>query len=131
VLHVGANLVILSMAWLTRDEAAIFTREPARPDMETLTYWVNRLEPLIRANKDEETIVVFANRCGVEDDVVYAGTAAVLGILNGEVRIYGMLGRGDEELLVTNTGSRPTMKLVQQRPDEKDSESTDDGASSD
>lgn len=33
VLEVRANLVILSMAWLTREEAATFTSKPDEPDM--------------------------------------------------------------------------------------------------
>ena len=84
--------------------------------METLTYWVQRLEPIIRAEYDDEIIVVFANRSGIEDDVVYAGTSTVLGIRDGEVSVYGLLGRGAKELLVVNTEMPPIAKLVN-RPD--------------
>lgn len=48
VLDKEANLVILSMAWLTRETAGEFSRFPKQPDMETLSYWLARLEPLIR-----------------------------------------------------------------------------------
>lgn len=80
--------------------------------METLAYWLGRLEPLIRAEAAGEIIVVFANRCGTEEEVVYAGTSAVVGINNGEVKVYGLLGRGEKELLVVDTDERPQAKLV-------------------
>lgn len=70
------------------------------------------MEPLIRADTSDEIIVVFCNRCGIEDDTVYAGTSAVIGILNGEVNVYGILGRCEESLLIVDTGSRPLGKLV-------------------
>ncbi|OIW29763.1 carbon-nitrogen hydrolase [Coniochaeta ligniaria NRRL 30616] len=116
ILTVKANLVIISMAWLTQEDARTFTRLPEEPDMETLTYWVQRLEPIIRAEGEQEIIVVFANRCGVEGDTVYAGTSAVLGVQDGEVSVYGLLGRGSKELLVVNTEMAPFAKLVS-RPD--------------
>jgi predicted amidohydrolase len=112
VLAVKANLVIISMAWLTPEDARTFTQLPEEPDMETLTYWVQRLEPIIRAECEDEIIFVFANRCGVEGDAVYAGTSAVLGVQNGEVSVYGLLGRGTKELLVVNTEMPPFAKLV-------------------
>lgn len=112
VLKVKANLVVLSMAWLTQRHASVFCHLPQKPDMETLTYWVQRLEPVIRADQDGEIIVVLANRCGTEDDAVYAGTSTVLGIKNGEVSVYGLLGRGTEELLIVNTDEPPFAKLL-------------------
>ena len=99
------------MAWSTREDARHFSRMPKEPDMDTLTYWVRRLEPLIRAEKDEEIIVIFANRTGTEDDAVYAGTSAVIGIKNGEVSVYGLLGRGEKELLVVDTDAPPFAQL--------------------
>ena len=112
VLHKEANLVILSMAWLTREDARSYSRSPRDPDMETLSYWLARLEPIIRAETEGEIICVFANRTGVEDDAVYAGTSAVLGIHDGEVKVYGILGRGERELLVVDTNKRPQAKLI-------------------
>lgn len=56
--------------------------------------------------------MVFANRCGREDEAVYAGTSAVLGIDGGEVKVYGVLGRGENELLVVDTSEEPQAKLV-------------------
>ncbi|CAF3616741.1 unnamed protein product [Fusarium graminearum] len=112
VLEAGSNVVIVSMAWMTREEPRKFTRMPNEPDMDTLTYWVTRLEPLIRQDTRDEIIVVFCNRCGNEDEVLYAGTSAVIGILDGEVRVYGLLGRGEKELLVVDTNDKPYAKMV-------------------
>ncbi|OLN84910.1 Protein N-terminal amidase [Colletotrichum chlorophyti] len=112
VLEYESNLVIVSMAWMTREDGRLFSRMPNEPDMDTLTYWVTRLEPLIRAENEEEIIVVFCNRTGIEDDAVYAGTSAVIGIQDGEVKIYGLLGRGEKELLVIDTNNPPYAKLV-------------------
>ncbi|KAK1504181.1 N-terminal amidase [Colletotrichum tamarilloi] len=112
ILEYDSNLVIISMAWMTREDGRLFSRMPNEPDMDTLTYWVTRLEPLIRAENDEEIIVVFCNRTGNEDDAVYAGTSAVIGIQGGEVKIYGLLGRGEKELLVIDTNNAPYAKLV-------------------
>ncbi|KAK1983461.1 hypothetical protein LZ30DRAFT_480680 [Colletotrichum cereale] len=112
VLEHESNLVIVSMAWMTREDGRLFSRMPNEPDMDTLTYWVTRLEPLIRAESEEEIIVVFCNRTGNEDEAVYAGTSAVVGIQDGEVKIYGLLGRGEKELLVIDTNNPPYAKLV-------------------
>lgn len=105
-------MVIISMAWVTREDARSYSRLPKEPDMETLAYWVARLEPLIRGEDDGEVIVVLANRSGTEGDATYAGTSAVLGIQSGEVKLYGVLGRGERELLVVDTSKRPQAKLV-------------------
>ncbi|EFQ27946.1 carbon-nitrogen hydrolase [Colletotrichum graminicola M1.001] len=112
VLEYESNLVIVSMAWMTREDGRLFSRMPNEPDMDTLTYWVTRLEPLIRSDNQEEIIVVFCNRTGNEDEAVYAGTSAVVGIQDGEVKIYGLLGRGEKELLVIDTNNPPYGKLV-------------------
>lgn len=112
ILEVQAHLVIITMAWLTREDQRHFTQTPAEPDMETLTYWIQRLEPVIRAEDNEEVIVVFCNRTGIEDDAVYAGTSAVIGVKEGEVLVYGLLGRGVKEVLVVDTDDPPFAKLV-------------------
>ncbi|KAK2594906.1 hypothetical protein QQS21_007354 [Conoideocrella luteorostrata] len=112
VLDCGARLVVLSMAWITNDDPRQFSRMPQEPDMDTLHYWISRLEPIIRAESTEEVIIVFANRTGSEGEAMYAGTSAVIGIQSGEVRVYGILGRGDKEVLVVDTDSAPYAKLV-------------------
>ena len=100
------------MAWLTREDARSYSRCPKDPDMDTLSYWLARMEPLIRAETEGEIICVFANRSGTEGEAVYAGTSAVLGIHAGEVKVYGILGRGEKELLVVDTNKRPQAKLI-------------------
>ncbi|RDA86388.1 hypothetical protein CP532_1074 [Ophiocordyceps camponoti-leonardi (nom. inval.)] len=112
ILDAESNLVIVSMAWVTREDRSVFTRQPNEPHLDTLMYWVTRLEPLIRSENQQEIIVVFCNRTGIEDEVTYAGTSAVIGILDGEVNVYGLLGRGDKELLVVDTTEPPRAKLV-------------------
>jgi hypothetical protein len=112
IIHSEANLVIISMAWLTQEGAASFSQMPQEPDMETLMYWATRLEPVIRAEEEDEIIIVFCNRCGTEDEAVYAGTSAVLGVKEGEVSVYGILGRGDKDLLVVDTEEAPFAKMV-------------------
>ena len=102
------------MAWLTREDGRSYSRTPKEPDMETLSYWLARLEPVIRAETEGEIIVVLANRTGTEEEAVYAGTSAVLGIQAGEVKVYGILGRGEKELLVVDTKRRPQAKLISQ-----------------
>lgn len=119
VLEAASNLVIVTMSWVTREDRRHFSRMPNEPDMDTLTYWITRLEPLIRSNNDEEMIVVFCNRTGTEDQVTYAGTSAVIGIHDGEVKVYGLLGRGDKDLLVVDTDNRPYAKLLN-RPSDQD-----------
>ena len=101
--------MVLSMAWLTSADRQL---DPKQPDMDTLAYWLSRLEPLIRSEQQGEIIVVFANRCGREDEAVYAGTSAVLGIEGGEVKVYGILGCDENELLVVDTSEEPQAKLV-------------------
>ncbi|TEA17952.1 Protein N-terminal amidase [Colletotrichum sidae] len=121
ILENESNLVIVSMAWMTREDGRMFSRMPNEPDMDTLTYWVTRLEPLIRSENEDEIIVVFCNRTGTEDDVVYAGTSAVVGVQDGEVKIYGLLGRGEKELLVVDTSNPPYAKLVYRPESERPS----------
>lgn len=112
VIRVQANLVIVSMAWLTQEDEKTYFQKSEEPDINTLSYWLSRLEPVIRAEAQGEVIVVLANRCGVEEDAVYAGTSAVLGLNGGEVKVYGLLGRGEKELLVVDTSKHADMKLV-------------------
>lgn len=112
VLDCKAELVILSMAWLTREDAESFLVHPAAPDKDTLTYWIQRLGPLVVADRDYEIVVVIANRCGTEEEAVYAGTSTVLSIFQKKVKLYGILGRGTSELLVVDTNSKPRGRIV-------------------
>ena len=112
VVDVAANVVILTMAWHTHHDTSLFSRRPQEPDLETLVYWVQRLEPLLSAKQEDEVIVIICNRTGSEGDLMYAGTSAVLGVKRGEVFVYGLLGRGVKELLVVDTSRPPVSKLT-------------------
>lgn len=56
----GSELLVLSMAWLTGLNASELASYPEEPDLSTLSYWAERLKPLVEAEK--EVIAVFANR---------------------------------------------------------------------
>ncbi|TLS26951.1 hypothetical protein PpBr36_05079 [Pyricularia pennisetigena] len=111
-LDAEAQLVIVTMSWPTQEDVGQYSCQPSEPDMAMVVYWTERLEPLIRAESDEEIIVVFCNRTGTEGDMTYAGSSAVLGIKGGEISVYGVLGRGVKELLVVDTDDPPVAKLV-------------------
>ncbi len=116
-LKTGARLVVLSMAWCTHVDQQEFFRKPAEPDMDTLLYWITRLQPIIAIDSNQETIIVFGNRCGAEGDATYVGTSTVIGIKSGEISLYGILGRDEESLLVVDTDALPYAKLNLQSHD--------------
>ena len=111
-----SDILMLSMAWLTNLSPPTITEEKDRPDVNTLTYWIERLSPLVMAEK--EVLVACANRCGEEpgknpanldgeDGVRYAGSSWVGLIGKGEVRLWGILGRMQEGVLVVETAEEP------------------------
>ncbi|OIW30393.1 carbon-nitrogen hydrolase [Coniochaeta ligniaria NRRL 30616] len=110
-LEVQADVLVVSMSWVTGQDSREFSRTLAEPDMETLTYWVQRLEPLIAAELDKEIIVIFCNRCGQEAESLYAGTSAIVGIKGGEVSVYALAGRGTKEFLMADTSNPAFAKL--------------------
>ncbi|KAI9726003.1 MAG: Carbon-nitrogen hydrolase [Cirrosporium novae-zelandiae] len=114
VLQSQARLVLLSMAWLTTLDLEALKQKPQEPELGTLTYWVSRFEPLVDASSEHAEssfIIVFANRCGVEGDALYAGTSCVMEIAGGRVRIWDMLGKGTEGVLVVDTEEAPKYEL--------------------
>lgn len=137
------KLVVLSMAWLTRLTPEDTRAEPERPDMETVAYWLERFFPFVDTQPQEPIVVVFANRCGSEGGtrgetqmphgetielgsrVAYAGSSCVMGFQNGSVKLWeqhegphqgdvGLLGKGEEAVLVVDTGV-PASFLLQQK----------------
>lgn len=104
------------MAWITREDQQTFLQAPEKPDLETLTYWVSRMDPLLRRHGRSEVIVVFCNRSGVENEATYAGTTAVIGIQDGVIRVYGLLGRSDERVLVVDTENPPFARMEYRSP---------------
>ncbi|KAM3526560.1 hypothetical protein NHJ13051_003400 [Beauveria bassiana] len=110
-LETGARLIVLSMAWCTNADQEEFFLKPNEPDMDTLLYWITRLQPIISINSNQETIIVFGNRCGAEGDATYVGTSTVIGVKSGEISLYGILGRDEESLLVVDTNAIPYAKM--------------------
>lgn len=127
----GAEVVVLSMAWLTRLSMSDLQKQSTQPDLDTVRYWLERLKPLRGSSGHiQEVIVVFANRCGEEGEapligpVRYAGSSTVMGFRrrNGqferEVRIWEMLGRAEEGVLSVDTESAPKYGLKRALPAE-------------
>jgi protein N-terminal amidase len=101
VLQSRSQLVILSMAWLTRLAPQELTELPLRPDNETLSYWVERFYPL-QMSTGQPVFLVFANRCGIEGSACYAGTSSILCFRDGRGYIYDMLGKWDEQCMMVD-----------------------------
>lgn len=115
-----APLVVISTAWLTHTPLALLQGQPQLPDAEALAYWYSRMLPLTKLIDAEPITVVFANRCGTEansrpfltkkgtlidfgESVNYAGSSCVMRFSSGEVDLLGILGAGEEGLLVVDT----------------------------
>jgi protein N-terminal amidase len=115
VLQSQTPLVVLSMAWLTRLSEQELTEQPLRPDEETFVYWIERFNPLREAagenNDVQPTVVVCANRCGVEGSASYAGTSSVFLFGKGRVEIFDVCGRGEEKCMVVDLTARPKYAL--------------------
>ena len=136
------KFVILSMAWLTRLLPEDIQYDPHQPDMDTVAYWLERFWPLVETRPRDPIIVVFANRCGTEgtslyrreaengevlphgDQVCYAGSSCVMRFHNGGVKLWehhngphkgqvGLLGKGDEGILVVETANEAGFLLQQ------------------
>lgn len=115
-----SQVVIVSMAWLTRLEHDELQGELARqPDMDTVGYWIERFRPLLGPNGPvDETVVIFANRAGEEGqapiigEVRYAGSSSVMGMVRSSegatnVKIWDIMGRAEDGVLIIDTTSPP------------------------
>jgi protein N-terminal amidase len=103
VLDSKADLVLMPMAWLTSQPQSSLVDQAQVPDADTLAYWIQRLQPVLDKGpqgRSEETIFVTCNRIGVERGASFAGTSVVVGVSKGNIKVYGCLGRGTEDLLV-------------------------------
>ncbi|KAK3117318.1 hypothetical protein LTR53_001435 [Teratosphaeriaceae sp. CCFEE 6253] len=126
MLKAEVPLVVLSMAWLTRLSEEELQDGAEQPDMATVAYWVERLCPLVESKG--EVVVVFANRCGVESNVVgvkdkddgvvegegeaacYAGSSCVMRFRDGKTEMLetnrheaAIMGKGEEGVLIVDT----------------------------
>lgn len=142
MLRNNCRLVILSMAWLTRLTPEETQLQPGRPDMETVAYWLERFWPFVDSAPADPIVVIFANRCGSEgsvtgsklmdhgetidlgDRVAYAGSSCIMRFQSGGVKLWehfagpskgdvGMLGKGEEGLLVVDTNQAAGFLLQQ------------------
>ena len=113
-----SEILVLSMAWLTRLPEQILLQQAEEPDLNTLSYWIERLKPLVDGEK--EVIVVCANRSGKEpgknpigeeEGVRYAGSSWVGKVGMGMVRIWQMTGSGVEQVIVADTKVTPQWEL--------------------
>lgn len=126
-LATGSELLVLTMAWLTSLDALELAARAEEPDLSTLSYWVERLKPLVEAEK--EVITVIANRCGeeagksplgIEEGVRYAGSSWIGKVGNGVVKIWEVMGRAEEAVIVADTDKEPrwTLRLRQRSSDD-------------
>lgn len=110
-LETGSQLLLLSMAWLTSIPTSELVASATEPDTSTLSYWIERLVPLIK-NEDREIVVIFANRCGEEpEDAQYAGTSWVGKVGYGQIKIWAIAGKGQEMVLTADTSQEPPWLL--------------------
>ncbi|KAL9090134.1 MAG: hypothetical protein Q9165_005414 [Trypethelium subeluteriae] len=114
VLAASSRLAIISMAWLTLSSPEVWIHEMREYadelEISTLTYWVGRLRPLVE-NESGKTVVVCANRTGIEGEACYAGSSTVMRVCGGEVEIMGYLGKGAERVLVVDLEEAPKWRL--------------------
>ena len=114
-LNSSTQLLVLSMAWLTHKTSSELLESPSDPDLETLSYWIERIVPLVK-NQEGEVVVVFANRCGEEPtDARYAGTSWIGRVGFGKVKIWDTAGRAEEKLLLIDTDQDPEYELQTSR----------------
>ena len=113
-----SEILVLSMAWLTRLSEQILLQQAEEPDLNTLSYWIERMKPLVDGEK--EVIVVCANRSGnepgknpigEEEGVRYAGSSWVGKVGKGVVRIWQITGRAVEQVIVADTMVTPQWEL--------------------
>lgn len=76
------------------------------------------------ADDGVERVVVVGNRTGREGEVGYVGSSVVMGVRGGIVRIWGILGRGEERILVVDTKDEPVwvVRLRNRREEGEDDE---------
>lgn len=141
VLDSRAQLVILSMAWLTLLSQDELDSLGDQPEMDTFNYWIQRFWPLIQRKMEhgdedgeKRVVIVFANRAGEEPPVAgdkpparYAGTSAIIAVtqrqsgtgeeeepLDVKIQCWDLMGATSEGICFADTAGDPEMvfKLV-------------------
>ena len=124
-----ATIVILSMAWLTHLSHEELAEQALAPDGNTVAYWAERLRPLMDSStgSEQEVIIVCANRVGAEGtspqfgEVKYAGSSCVMSLKKGqEVRIWDVLGRAQEGVLIVDTRGPAGFTMTVERTESKE-----------
>ena len=95
-------VVVISMAWLTQLSLEELNSDSEQPDMNCVTYWIERFSPILESQSRSSTTIVCANRCGSEGEALYAGSSTIMRMQNGETTIYGVLGRNEEKCLIAD-----------------------------
>ncbi|KAJ3290825.1 hypothetical protein HK104_006505 [Borealophlyctis nickersoniae] len=98
----NTQLVICSMAWILSHDPTDVTLDAEQPSHDTLVYWVRRLSPLAEKTREEgsRVVVVVSNRVGTENGITFCGTSTVIEFVKGRARVLGVMGRGEEGLLI-------------------------------
>lgn len=124
----NVNLVVCPMAWLNSQSPSIQESlsheekmakrqqlekefdDSSPPETSTVNYWALRMFPYLNGAKgfqnDKRVGYICANRCGWEDDILYAGSSSIF-TFNGKdtqsysdsIEYYGSLGTHEENLL--------------------------------
>lgn len=126
----GANLVVLSNAWITEHEFDELEKDATLPDMDTMEYWITRMIPLLQATGDGRDItVVIANRSGSDPAetespytrkdaqgklrVPFAGSSNIMRMTGGKILLHGLAGQNEEKLVLVDTSKAPEKLLAQ------------------
>jgi protein N-terminal amidase len=123
----NAEVVVISMAWITRLSAEELQGDPEQPDLDTVAYWLERLQPLTASDESgKDVYVVCANRIGSEGvnpligPVRYAGSSTVFKIASdGEVTFWGIMGRAEQGILMIDTEDNPKYGIGGRKPTEE------------
>lgn len=107
----NSPLVCVSMAWLCHLSPEELMLDPSKADIATVSYWVERFQPLVEKARETPVYVILANRCGMEKTVCYAGSTTVLKIEAGGVSLYETLGKSEEKCLVVDLNERPKFQV--------------------
>jgi protein N-terminal amidase len=128
-----AQVVILSMAWLTHLSHEELAEQAMAPDMNTVAYWVERFRPLMdnATGAEQEVIIVCANRTGAEGlcprigEVKYAGSSCVMALQKSqEVRIWDIFGRAQDGVLLVDTRAPAGFTIAAERSENKEIEAS-------
>ncbi|CAN6615483.1 hypothetical protein TRVA0_006S01464 [Trichomonascus vanleenenianus] len=119
----NADVLVCPMAWLHHESPSLienddgakrlkmdelkYELDPDEIDLSTVNYWALRSKPLLVENRPKRVAMICANRCGWEDDILYAGSSSVF-VFTGEgseeamskgLEYHGSLAQMEEAIL--------------------------------